>query len=301
MQRRKFLGIVSIGAGATTLPMWLSTAFKLDDPACDDTTPAIDLDALGLGGREFSDPDACTPGQQPAARPTLIFVIPIDPGAQYYRGHAFGELLNAGSDEQLAALACFDVRCRRLADLDLVAGDHEPLLAVLEPDQPPHLLDAPLPVAPADRDDTYSLEPLIDARIAVLADLISRHADGARLVAQACRERASLPPADLARLDQLPHSLGELLPRDVERAPATALLAARGPDREQRAHLIALLAASVRARLCQRRIDGAPWAVTHGCGTEVEGEPDTRGGIMCGMGHISRRSARFLKFYTGGI
>ena len=48
MQRRKFLGIVSIGAGATTLPMWLSTAFKLDDPACDDTSAAIDLGALGL-------------------------------------------------------------------------------------------------------------------------------------------------------------------------------------------------------------------------------------------------------------
>lgn len=300
MQRRKFLGIVSIGAGATTLPMWLSTAFKLDDPACDDTSAAIDLGALGLGDREFSDPDACTPGQQPGARPTLIFVIPIASDAQYDRGHAFGELLNAGSDEQLAALACFDVRCRRLADLGLVAGEHEPLLAVLEPDQPPHLLDAPLPLPP-DRHDIDDLEPLIDARIAVLADLISRHADGARLVAQACRERASLPPADLARLDQLPHSLGELLPRDVERAPATALLAARGPDREQRAHLIALLAASVRARLCQRRIDGAPWAVSHGCGTEVEGEPDTRGGIMCGMGHVSPRSARFLKFYAGGI
>ena len=91
---------------------------------------------------------------------------------------------------------------------------------------------------------------------------------------------------------------GELQPGDVDRAPATALLAARGPDPQVSRHLHALLAATVRARLCDRPIDGAPWARATGCGVEVEGEPDSRGGIMCGMGHTNPRSARFLKFYV---
>lgn len=292
MQRRKFLGIVTLGAGTTTFPMWLSTAFNLrrDEPDCAEPYDLSDL------GSEQSDPDACLPGLADPGKPRLVFVIPQSPDQQSIRGHAFGELLNAGSDEQLAPLACYDVVCRRLSDLGLVAGDHEPLLVVLEPGMPPHLLDTPLDLR-VGHYDHFSNDAVIDARIDALAGLIAHHTDGARLVAQACRERASLPPADLARLDELPQSLGELLPHDVDRAPATALLAARTPDPEQRTHLTALLAAAVRARLCNRRIDGAPWAVTHGCGTIVEGEPDS-GGIMCGMGHVARRSSRFLKFYT---
>jgi hypothetical protein len=294
MQRRKFLGIVTLGAGATTLPMWLSTAFKPGRDA-DDCDVPYDLSDLSP---EFSDPDACIAGPAPVAKPRLVFVIPIDIQAQYQRGHAFGELLNAGSDAALAPLACFDVVCRRLADLGLVAGEHEPLLALLEAGQPPRLLDVPLNFDPDDPGDDIAVETRIDARIAALAGLIAHIADGPRLVAQACSERRSLAPTELQRLDDLPHSLGELQPHDVDRAPATALLAARDPDPEQRQHLTALLAASVRARLCARRIDGAPWAVAHGCGVEVEGEPDNSGGIMCGMGRIARRSARFLKFYS---
>lgn len=298
MQRRKFLGIVTLGAGATTFPMWLSTAFNLrgDEPGCEELADSDDIIHLNDLPPQHSDPDACMPGLADTGKPRLVLVIPVNSGQQFVRGHAFGELLNAGSDAQLAPLACYDVVCRRLSDLGLVAGEHEPLLVVLEPGQPPHLLDTPIDFQ-LERHDLYSDESLIDARITALADLVAHHCDGARLVAQACRERASLPPADLARLDELPHSLGELLPQHVDRAPATALLAARSPDPEQRAHLTALLAASVRARLCERRIDGAPWAVTHGCGTTVEGELDS-GGIMCGMGHVARRSSRFLKFYT---
>lgn len=297
MQRRKFLGIVTLGVGTTTLPMWLSSAFNLGSESdCGDVDNDIthDLSALPT---EFSDPEACMAGATPLGKPRLVIVIPIDATEQYHRGHAFGELLNNGSDAQLAPLAAFDVVCRKLADLDLVAGDHEPLLVVQTPGQPVHTLDTPLPWT---EEDPY-LDLEVDARITALADLIARHVDGARLVAQACHERASLPPADLARLDQLPHAVGELMPHDVDRAPATALLAARGPDREVNHHLTALLAASVRARLCSTPIDGAPWARATGCGVEVEGEPDSRGGIMCGMGHVPRRSQRFLKFYTSNF
>jgi len=295
MQRRRFLGAITLGAGATTLPMWLSRSFNLDHGTCPEPH---DLSGLGLDP-EQSDPHDCRPGHASPGRPQLVLVIPADRDEQYRRGHAFGELLNAGRDDQLAPLACFDVVCRRLADLKLPAGEREPWMVVLAPDQPPRAIDGLIVFTEHDPwSDDVSVDARIDARIAALADLIAREADGPRLVAQACSERASLPPADLHRLEQLPDSLGELQPGDVDRAPATALLAARGPDPEIRRHLHALLAATVRARLCDRPIDGAPWARATGCGVEVEGEPDSRGGIMCGMGHTNPRSARFLKFYV---
>lgn len=297
MQRRKFLGIVTLGVGTTTLPMWLSSAFNLRTQSdCGDGDGDGDdiLHDPSELPTEFTDPDACMAGATPLGKPRLVIVIPVDQAQQSPRGHAFGELLNHGSDAQLAPLAAFDVVCRKLADLDLVAGDREPLIVIQEPGQAPHMLDTQLPWT----DEDPFLDLHINARIAALADLVGRHVDGERLTAQACHERASLPPADLARLRQPPHTVGELQPHDVDRAPATALLAARGPDPDVNHHLTALLAASVRARLCAHPIDGAPWARTTGCGVEVEGEPDSRGGIMCGMGHIPERSQRFLKFYT---
>lgn len=276
--------------------MWLSRSFNLDPGTCPEPH---DLSGLGLGP-EQSDPHDCRPGHKGHGKPRLVFVIPSTSEEQFRRGHAFGELLNAGNDEQLAPLACFDVVCRSLADLNLAAGEREPWMVVLTPDQPARAVDGPVVFHERDPwDDSDGTDTRIDARIAALAGLIAREADGPRLVAQACSERASLPPADLQRLEQLPDSLGELLPGDVDRAPATALLAARGPDLQIRFHLHALLAAAVRARLCARPIDGAPWARATGCGVEVEGDPDGNGGIMCGMGHTNPRSARFLKFYVG--
>lgn len=305
MQRRKFLGTVAIGAGFTALPMWLSRAFGPQDDRCREPAPAP------APAREPRDPPpACAPGDAPY-RPQLILVIPADRHEQHSRGRAFGELLNHGSDAQLAPLACFDVSCRRLDELELPAPPlDEPLMLVLEPGAAPLALHAALPDAESDpssfrwapgRTDWDALarreEEVIDERIAALAALIADTADGQRLLAQACRERQGLPPGELLRLAGLPHSLGELGPRDVERAPALALLAARAGDAAQAAHLRALLAGTVRARLCDSPVPGAPWARTHGCGVTVEGDA-RRSRIACGMGSVPPRSSRFLKFYT---
>ena len=312
MHRRKFLGTVTIGAGFTALPMWLSRAFGPQQDTCPETGP---------GPAQPLEPrPACAPGTAPF-KPLLVLVIPADESQQYRRGHAFGELLNHGSDKQLAALACFDVTCRRIDQLDpslrgpldpSLRGplDPEPLMLVLDPDaEPPVLaLRATLPDFESDparwersRRDWDELERLreseIDLRITALADLITSAADGPRLAAQACRERQGLAPGDRQRLAELPHSLGELGPRDLEIAPALALLAARSGDAPQREHLTALLAATVRARLCDAPIPGAPWARTHGCGVTVEGDPrESR--VSCGMGSVPARSSRFLMFYT---
>ncbi|HEY0132595.1 MAG TPA: hypothetical protein VGB85_00910, partial [Nannocystis sp.] len=287
----KFLATVALGAGATTLPVWLSRAFRRERD-CE-----VDLaDHLADSPVQMSDPEQCLPGgEHGPQKPRLVFVIPTDDRLQWLRGQAFGELLNHGSDAQLAPLACFEVLCRPTGDpLD------EPLMLLLDPATGTTIsLDAPLPVDPDDPypPPTRDEEARIDDRIAVLARLISDAADGSRLAAQACRERASLPPGDLRRLDELPASIGELQPSEVDRAPATTMLAARSAEPEVREHLTALLAAGVRARLCDRPIDGAPWARATGCGVRVEGD-DRPSGIMCGMGHTPERSRRFLKFYV---
>ena len=308
MHRRKFLGTVTIGAGFTVLPMWLSRAFGPQQDTCPETGP----DPSPAPAAQLQPGPAYAPGTAPF-KPLLVLVIPADQSLQYRRGHAFGELLNHGNDKQLAALACFDVTCLRIDQMDpSLRGPvgPEPLMLVLDPgaDPPVLPLTAPLPDIESEPDrwdsgrpDYTELERLreseIDLRITALADLIAGAAEGPRLAAQACRERQGLALADRQRLAELPHSLGELGPRDLERAPALALLAARSGDAPQREHLPPLLAATVRARLCDAPIPGAPWARTHGCGVTVEGDPrESR--VSCGMGSVPARSSRFLMFYT---
>ena len=295
MQRRKFLGAIAVGAGATALPVWLSEAFFLREPErCDEPVRLPELPP------QHSNPDACSPGAGAYTKPQLVLVIPTDPALMYERGHAFGEFLNHGSDAQLAPLACFDVVCRTISELGIeVVGD--PLMVVLEPGSatPVRVLDGPLPSALDTFRDRHGATPdaRIDARIDLIAGLIAGAVDGAQLVAQACRERSGLPPGELVTLGELPASLGELMPAEVDRAPAITLLAARTGEPQVREHLIALLAAAARVRLCTGPIGEVKWARTRGCGTIVEGEAP-RGGFACGMGHVPARSARFLKFYV---
>ncbi len=301
MHRRKFLGTVALGAGATALPVWLSRAFRLDEPRVCEDPVTVDLGDIPV---QMTDPDRCLPGDpRTSGKPQLVLVIPTDQGEKFRRGHAFGELLNHGSDEQLAPLACFELICRSLADLGptwiVGAPLVEPLMVLLDTDGQLRALDGVLAQDPNNSldDNRRATEACIDARIALLADLVASAADGTRLAAQACSERASLPANELRRLDELPTSLGELQPADVDRAPATTMLLARTGEPEVRTHLTALLAAAVRARVGQRQLGGVPWARTTGCGSVVEGA-SRNAGFACGMGNVPRRSQRFLQFYV---
>ncbi len=60
------------------------------------------------------------------------------------------------------------------------------------------------------------------------------------------------------------------------------------------------LAADVRARMKDQRVPGSKWAHASGCGTSIEGETDN---VMfgCGMGHVPKKSSRFLYFFTRRI
>jgi hypothetical protein len=294
-----------VGAGASLFPVWLSRSFRLEPEVC----PEADDAGPSPAPRTAPAAAYCDPPTAGVTKPLLVLVIPAsDDRAQWDRGHAFGELINHGSDEQLALLALFDVVCRKVEDLSpdvraRVRG--EPLMLVVEhraddvavdvltADLPPHL-DADGRGFPHGLDgDRDALEDRrIRERIAVVAGLLDTHV-AARLADQAARERAALDCDDRTRLDDP----SQLTPEFVDRAAAGALLAARARPGAAREHLLALLAAAARARLSDRPIPGAPWARGGGCGVFVEGA-DEQHGFACGMGHVPRLSVRFLKFYS---
>lgn len=64
-------------------------------------------------------------GARTTTRPTLVLVVPRDETARWNRGLVFGELLNHGSDRELAPLALVDVVCAPAADFGV---KDEPLM-----------------------------------------------------------------------------------------------------------------------------------------------------------------------------
>jgi hypothetical protein len=57
------------------------------------------------------------------------------------------------------------------------------------------------------------------------------------------------------------------------------------------------LAADARSRLRDRPLPGSRWAYGSGCGIAIEGEKDSVGSD-CGMGHVPKKSRRFLYFFS---
>lgn len=297
--RRRFFGALAAGLGATAAPVWLSRSFGLRGETCTDepSTPTPE------------DPPAmdCGPGGV-ARKPLLVLVIPADDSsAQRDRGHAFGEILNHGDDEQRGLFARFDVVCRRVDQLPVdvqSAVRGEPLMLVLDPraSVPVLPLSAALPQIPEMQGDDWDdlaaeEERAILQRIDTIAGLLHLAATHADLHAQAADERAALTCQEARLLADLPDSLDALSPTLVDRAPAITMIAARGADEDTRARLWALLSAAARIRLTDRPVDGAPWARGGGCGVHVEGASDNHG-MACGMGHVPTKSRRFLMFYA---
>ena len=71
--------------------------------------------------------------------------------------------------------------------------------------------------------------------------------------------------------------------------------------RDDRAKLIAALAAAVRAEVVSKKVAGSHWGLSGGCGTQIEdAEPadGERFAMACGMGHVPAKSARFLYFFA---
>jgi len=188
VNRRTFLGAV---ATAALGPAWLRRAFA--DDACD---------TAGLGTLSNAFRRAAR-----SARPLLVLVIPVDDQEKWSRGHAWGELLNHGSDAELAPLAGCELVCARMADVvRLFPGVlGEPLAIVATTERVPagvRALDAELPewagwMPSMDGDDRAAEDASISARIEALAQMVREgvgepHGDVAALasrVREMVRER----------------------------------------------------------------------------------------------------------------
>lgn len=198
MKRRHFLGATAAAVAASTWPELIRQAFG-DTPACE-TGPAA---AKGADAQLAEVASAFRRAQQ-AKRPLLVFVIPAKDDEKWDRGQIFGELLNHGTDKDLAPLADVDVVCATMADLKKIvpsAGEGEPLMVLVPTNKVPAVavqLNPTVPPYDASMDDwdeqRKQEERIAKSRIdAVAASLRSALGSDARKVAaRAAAARARL-------------------------------------------------------------------------------------------------------------
>ncbi|HEY8211093.1 MAG TPA: twin-arginine translocation signal domain-containing protein [Myxococcaceae bacterium] len=317
MNRRGVLKGLGAAAAAAVWPGWLSEAFA--GAPCGVLKGAATLSAAIKRAHD-------------ALQPLLILVVPKDDGEKWDRGRHFGEWLNFGADRDLAPLACAQVVCSEMRAVcqlfPSAPADAEPAAFIAQVDRAPArigiALDSFLPheasrlseavdhegldhLTEAERQafwegryerqqllEDASIQPCIDRtgeaiRRAVLGDLASL-----RRLADARWERMTASDRDMTRR-LLGGGSGSALDV-VMAAPMLAVAAAeRGGAEEDR--LTKVLADAARAQFGEQRIPGSKWARASGCGEFVEGEEEQIG-IACGMGHVPRKSQRFLYFFT---
>jgi len=307
MKRRRFVGALGAGLAAAGVPSFVSQGFAQT--------------------REERDPDAGAAAVAEAyrrahlaGRPLLVVIIPESDGAKWERGYAWGELLNHGSDVQLAPLAAVSFVAALREDVarivpDLARASSDPLAVLVETHQIPaqsRAIDAELPdtnyyAVPEDL-DWNEREAWIDARIteriAILAESI---ADAVApnlpvLRARAAQQEARLEPWQRRHVAQAVAGQRRLSAELADRAAAIVTLGASTATDAQAEELRARLAAAVRERVSAGPPAGARWARGTGCGIQVEQqtEEEEAVGLMmaCGMGHVPARSQRFLYFFT---
>lgn len=330
MNRRDLNRILMIGTAlAGGWPAWLRRAFGAESGR---SCPVPSGQEGELRWRRIVS--AAYRRAQQAGKPLLAFVVPVvdenDAGASYeglwFRGRAFGELLNHGDDETLATLALAEIVCAPMSALRSLApslGNGEPLMVLLETGAVPARARALDLVLPRDRDRTerhasrgvvtdwaaffeeerQREDAIVQSRIAALSRLLHQ---GLRATPQMLLERAAQAQS---RLDvQQPGALGadDAGPAHLHRVSALLLASAVGQPERQRQLTIQRIADAARFVLCRRRVPGSRWSNYGGCGTEVELTPEekeklgeeARFGISCGMGHVPEKSARFLDFLS---
>ncbi|HEY1550451.1 MAG TPA: hypothetical protein VGG28_21635 [Kofleriaceae bacterium] len=116
MNRRIFLGASVVSFGLAATPAWIQQAF-----AGEPSSKTLVFDAYRRA--------------RSAARPLLIFVIPVEPDERWHRGHALGSFITYANDAQLAPLAHCEVVCATAAHVhELVpnAPAGEPLALLVD-------------------------------------------------------------------------------------------------------------------------------------------------------------------------
>jgi hypothetical protein len=202
MNRRGFLKSSAAAALAlVSAPAFIRRAFG--DEAC---PPRSNHELAALAGAYRR--------AQRAGRPLLVLVIPENLEAQWDRGAAWGELLNHGSDAQLAPLALVEVACARVADVERLAPQArggEPLAIVLDTTRVPAPVVRVQAELPQYRNDGFERgdwvtmekqEALVSAaRIDVLARALRDRlapggvGDEAQAASDVRRRLTALPPA----------------------------------------------------------------------------------------------------------
>lgn len=296
--------------------------------------------------RAFAE-EPCTPDDQATARVfsafrrarragklMLVFVIPSgeDWAERSFRGHAFGEWLNHGTDEQLAPIAMTEIVCASRADVEKVVdvpGRSEPLMILIDPsgDTPSvRLLDVVLPRIDrlsrrsGDWEAIARLEDrTITERIATLAAAVAGAImpDSRALDRRVLDARRALGNERIQRVRELATQGARLSRRHVSDAAAVMIQLAHDSDPSDRVRILSSVADAVRYDVVEDPPPGTRWATSGGCGGEVEktraerakdeearknGQVviDTMMVVGCGMGHVPAKSQRFLDFYTRG-
>jgi hypothetical protein len=298
MNRRVFLASAGATAALAACPLWIRRAFA----------SACNGDPIGSGTR------ALLRSYRAAAemgKPLLVLVIPADANEVWDRGATFGALLNHASPAQLAPLALVEVACATMSDVRKLAPapSGEPLCVLVETDQTPprmYALDAALPSRTVPEGISLRWtevlareDEVVDRQIAVLGALLhDAIAPDARTIAARARLAiARLGDAERARIEQALAARAELPLADVDRAAALVAAGMERASTNERARRETMLASAAAARLRDRPPRGSRWAHSSGCGTTIEGEEDESIAIGCGMGHVPRKSQRFLYLY----
>lgn len=212
MKRRAFVGAGAGALAALAWPAWLRHAFA--DESCEPGQKGRGREPL----RGVSVVAAAYKRAAKAHVPLLVLVIPSDDRKKYERGEAFGELLNHGSDADLAPLANVEVVCATVDELRLLVPsvpEGEPLMILVSSHEVPAtatFIDGVLPASPKIdwehwEDSEKAENKAVEQRIATLGALLRKTLGAApvneeQTKAEAVRERLvkkALPGSHWAR------------------------------------------------------------------------------------------------------
>jgi hypothetical protein len=224
MKRRHFVGTAV--AGAALWPVWLREAFA-EGVACqtDGQGPKTSVTrSAGAVSEAFRRANH-------GGKHLLVIVIPRNDDMKRDRGDVWGELLNFGSDAQLAPLSKVEVVCATVAELTTVVPNNEqgePLFMVVATDKVPAIVKS-------------------------FETTLPEHDDGFDRIGKFTWEEMERRENETS--DRRIAALANLL-----RTALGVTSAEPGPD-----------AALVRHTLKDQAPSGTHWAVSSGCGVHVEG------------------------------
>jgi hypothetical protein len=289
--RRTFLKGALVGGAVALWPAWLRRAFADPPEACAPEPEERRLAALGAGFRRAVR----------VGKPLLVLVIPSEDLDKRLRGELWGGFLNYGASEALAALSLAEVVCAEMPDLRRMipaarALDGAPLFVLIETAARPAEASAfslERDDAPAARFESELEDGAVERRIAEVGALLLRALVGDTLERRAKESAGRLSTERLSALRGDSPSLDAI---DL----GAAVFLAESLDPADRARRIDRLADATRARLVKVPVPGSRWARASVCGLDrVEGEGELEGvGFACGMGHLPKKSERFLYFYA---